>query len=351
MDCVRPANGRRRRLAEPQVADLAALDQPLHGADGVLDGHRGIDAVLVVEVDDVHAHALEARVARLGDVLGSAVDRGAPVGRPHLAELRGDHDSIPPPTNRAAEKLLVVAEAVHVRGIEEIDAQVQGAVHDLDGLRVVALAVRARHLHAAEPDGRYRERTVAERPVFHDVSFVCGRVGKFPRDSTTPRARPWLAGLATIAAMFNTWQSLAARSADLQTLTADPSAFPFKTELSLAPLSDFWAKKFDDDSSAKGAFIRTVREQVKQVPELLGRITDLGVINRHRHLMDVLMSGIFPPAFFDQEFSAVLIPFVLKSFHATPPFDRLLRTEDGMLRGRVNLDASMVTAMRLFYAY
>src|SRR5438552_6284602 len=94
--------------------------------------------------------------------------------------------------------------------------------------------------------------------------------------------------------MFNTWQSLAARSADLQTLTADPAAFPFKTELSLAPLFDFWAKKFDDDSSAKGAFMRTVREQVKQVPELLGRITDLGVINRHRHLMDVLMSGIFP---------------------------------------------------------
>src|SRR5438094_6141972 len=151
--------------------------------------------------------------------------------------------------------------------------------------------------------------------------------------------------------MFNTWQSLAARSADLQTLTADPAAFPFKTELSLAPLFDFWAKKFDDDSSAKGAFVRTVREQVKQVPELLGRITDLGVINRHRHLMDVLMSGIFPPAFFEQEFSAVLIPFVLKSFYATPPFDRLLRTEDGMLRGRVNLDASMVSAMRLFFAY
>ncbi len=151
--------------------------------------------------------------------------------------------------------------------------------------------------------------------------------------------------------MFNTWQSLAARSADLQTLTADPATFPFKTELSLAPLFDFWAKKFDDDSSAKGAFIRTVREQVKQVPELLGPITDLGVINRHRPLMDVLMSGIFPPAFFEQEFSAVLIPFMLKSFYATPPFDRLLRTEDGRLRGRVNLDASMVNAMRVFFAY
>src|SRR5206468_8193705 len=153
------------------------------------------------------------------------------------------------------------------------------------------------------------------------------------------------------AAMVNAWQRPAARSAALQPLTADPAPLPFKTELSLAPPFDFWAKKFADDSSAKGAFMRTVREQVKQVPELLGRITDLGVINRHRHLMDVLMSGIFPPAFFDQEFSAVLIPFVPKSFYATPPFDRLLRAEDGMLRGRVNLDASMMGAMRLFFAY
>jgi len=151
--------------------------------------------------------------------------------------------------------------------------------------------------------------------------------------------------------MFNSWQGLAARSADLQELTANPSAFPFKTELNLAPLFDFWAKKFDGDSSAKGAFIRTVREQVKEVPELLGPITDLGVIDRHRHLMDVLMSGIFPPAFFEQEFSAVLIPFMLKSFYATPPFDRLLRTEDGRLRGRVNLDAPMISEMRLFFAY
>src|SRR5439155_23975622 len=136
------------------------------------------------------------------------------------------------------------------------------------------------------------------------LSPWCGAAAETPGFYNTPHpdpaSRPRLVRLATMAAMFNTWRSLAARSADLQALTANPSAFPFKTELSLAPLFDFWARKFDDDSSsAKGAFIRTVREQVKQVPELLGPISDLGVINRHRPLMDVLMSGIFPPAFFE----------------------------------------------------
>jgi hypothetical protein len=152
--------------------------------------------------------------------------------------------------------------------------------------------------------------------------------------------------------MFGSTRGLLERSADLQAaLKTDPDSFPFKSELSLAPLLAFWAKKFGDDASPKGVFVRTVREQVKQVPELLSPITDLSVIERHRSLVDVLMAGIFPPAFFEQEFTAVLVPFLLKSFYATPPFERLLRAEDGSLRGRVNLDATMISAMRLFFAY
>src|SRR3989442_2144614 len=80
-------------------------------------------------------------------------------------------------------------------------------------------------------------------------------------------------------------------------------------------------------------------------------ITGLRVLDRHRQLVELLMAGIFAPAFFEQEFSAVLVPFQLKSFYATPPFNHLLRGEDGTLRGRVNLDPPMVGAMRRFFAY
>jgi hypothetical protein len=152
--------------------------------------------------------------------------------------------------------------------------------------------------------------------------------------------------------MLGSTRDMFERSADLQAaLKTGPDSFPFRSELSLAPLFAFWGKKFSDDTSAKGAFIRTVREQVRQVPELMNPITDLGVIERHKALVDVLMAGIFPPAFFEQEFTAVLVPFLLKTFYATPPFERLLRAEDGSLRGRVNLDAAMISAMRVFFAY
>src|SRR2546422_3866625 len=142
------------------------------------------------------------------------------------------------------------------------------------------------------------------------------------------------------------------RSADLQlAIKSGPTGFPFRSELSLATLFEFWQKKYGDDTSAKGVFMRTVREQIRQVPELMGPISDLSVVERHRNLIQVLMSGIFAPAFFEQEFSAVLVPFQLKSFYATPLFERYLLAEDGTLRGRVNLDASMVSEMRTFFAY
>ena len=88
------------------------------------------------------------------------------------------------------------------------------------------------------------------------------------------------------------------------------------------------------------------------MPELLGPITDLGVIQRHRKLVEVVMAGIFAPAFFEQEFSAVLIPFQLQSFYATPPFERHLRAEDGYpARPGEPRCAEMMSAMRLFFAY
>src|SRR5438309_10696226 len=100
------------------------------------------------------------------------------------------------------------------------------------------------------------------------------------------------------------------RSADLSlAIKSGPSGFPFKSELSLATLFEFWQKKYGDDTSAKGVVMRTVREQVRQVPELMGPIADLSVVERHRKLIQALMAGTFAPAFFEQDLSAVLVPF------------------------------------------
>ncbi|MBI4627426.1 MAG: GAF domain-containing protein, partial [Candidatus Rokubacteria bacterium] len=129
-----------------------------------------------------------------------------------------------------------------------------------------------------------------------------------------------------------------------------PRGFPFRSELSLAPLVAFWEQAFGDHDSVKGAFARMVRAEVEKAPELLRPITDLAVIERHRKLVDVLMAAVFPPALFDQEYAAALVPFQLRAFYATPPFRRLLMAPDGALRGRMSLAPSIVAALRFAFA-
>src|SRR5262245_1085985 len=78
-------------FTEAEETHLALLDESRHGTDGVFDRHIGIDAMGVVEVDMVDAHALEARLARDRHVVGLAADPAALSARPaDVAELRGN---------------------------------------------------------------------------------------------------------------------------------------------------------------------------------------------------------------------------------------------------------------------
>src|SRR6185295_14267660 len=164
---VRAPDGRRRGLGERDGAHLALLDQALHRADRVLDRHGGVDTVLVVEVDDVDAQALQARLARLHDVLGLAVHALLALRVLGLAELGGDDHALAAALQRLAEQRLVVAPAVHVRGVGEIDALVERVVDDADRLVVAGVAIDARHGHEAQAEGGYLDAALAERARFH----------------------------------------------------------------------------------------------------------------------------------------------------------------------------------------
>src|SRR5262249_8694097 len=76
---VRPADGRGRRLAQAEVADLPLPDQFCHRADSLFDGDFWIDAVLVVEVDVIDAQPPERGLAGLAHVLRPAVYASPPL--------------------------------------------------------------------------------------------------------------------------------------------------------------------------------------------------------------------------------------------------------------------------------
>jgi len=55
----------------------------------------------------------------------------------------------------------------------------------------------------------------------------------------------------------------------------DPAAFPFRCELSLAPLITFWTQLSAYHEFGRGPIPGIVREKAREAPELAGLIEDL----------------------------------------------------------------------------
>src|SRR5258706_946780 len=190
MHLVRAADRFGPRLRQAELAHFALLEQALHRAHRVLDRRIRVDTVLVVEVDDVDAQALQARLASLHHVIGLAVHALLALGVLGLAELGADDHALAAALERFAEQRLVVAPAVHVGGVEEVDALVERVVDDADRFLVVGVAVDARHRHQAQADRRYLEGALAQRSHFHPVSYSSRIVRRILSHEARDRHRP-----------------------------------------------------------------------------------------------------------------------------------------------------------------
>ncbi len=130
--------------------------------------------------------------------------------------------------------------------------------------------------------------------------------------------------------------------------------FPFKSVLSLSPLVALWDQVASKGQTLKAAIAKKIHEELKKAPELLEPIDDLSVIDRHRELVDMLMSIVFSPAFWERDYAAAFQPFHYTIFYATPPFQRFLMSEDGKLGNfwsRSNLDPETLALGKLLKAY
>jgi hypothetical protein len=111
------------------VTDLSGLHKVRHGADGVLDGDRRVDAVLVVQVDVVDPEPPQRGVARGGHIGGVAVDSGViGIEDPFEAEFGRENHFGPPRLDRGPYQLLVVPQAIDVRCVQQGHARVQRGV-------------------------------------------------------------------------------------------------------------------------------------------------------------------------------------------------------------------------------
>jgi GAF domain-containing protein len=145
---------------------------------------------------------------------------------------------------------------------------------------------------------------------------------------------------------------LVSRSSDQQPAPAGvPMSFPFRCELSLAPLITFWTQISAYQEFGRGPLPGIVREKIRQAPQLAGAIDDPEIIERHKEVVDLMMTAMFPPAFWEQEYGAALFPFQLRAFYATSAFRRSLMNEDGTLQGRLNVDYQRLATIKVLLAY
>ncbi|SNY46838.1 hypothetical protein SAMN05421748_10815 [Paractinoplanes atraurantiacus] len=129
----------RRRVGGADRTDLAAAYEIGQGRQGLLQVGARIEAVDLVEVDVVGAQAAQGVLDRRHDpAAGGALPVRVVAHRP--AELGGDHDAVAAALQGLADDLLGFAVRVDVRRVDEVDAGVQGLVHDADGLVVVGIA-------------------------------------------------------------------------------------------------------------------------------------------------------------------------------------------------------------------
>jgi hypothetical protein len=140
----------------------------------------------------------------------------------------------------------------------------------------------------------------------------------------------------------------------LQTgFTFDPRAFsfPFGRELSLAPLITAWERIAEHDPGVQGDLARALCGALARAPELRAPIEDAAVLARHPDLLAALMSLVFSTANWEDDCAAAIVPFQLRTFYATPSFQRLLVDGEGMLRARANMDPTAYATGRLLHAF
>ncbi len=127
--------------------------------------------------------------------------------------------------------------------------------------------------------------------------------------------------------------------------------FLFETFLTLKPLLDYWNQYDEDGDPIKTALVQKIREELQQAPELAGVIQDLSVIEKHRRLVDQLMSLVISPAFWKEMRSAAIVPFQMRSFYATPKFVQMEILKDGGFSVGVNLDPELLFMGKVLNAY
>jgi len=95
--------------------------------------------------------------------------------------------------------------------------------------------------------------------------------------------------------------------------------FPYKGVLDISKLISYWKSNLQTNSVLSNYPGDFIIEKLDKATELHGPI-DTDTLKKHKDLVGLLMTAVFPPAFLDTDLAAALLPFQLTGFYATPGY-------------------------------
>ncbi|MBI5250598.1 MAG: GAF domain-containing protein [Desulfomonile tiedjei] len=127
--------------------------------------------------------------------------------------------------------------------------------------------------------------------------------------------------------------------------------YPFRCFLSLKPLVDFWTKMLESSNGGRPHFAAGLKEYLDAVPELSHPVEDPAVLSPHSDVIKTLMTAVFPPAFWDTDTVAAVVPFLARPVLLSPLFESLIMNKDGSFRGRQSPEGTSPMLNRVRRAY
>ncbi len=106
-------------------------------------------------------------------------------------------------------------------------------------------------------------------------------------------------------------------------------SFPFRSILNLSSLVTYWEENLKGKNVLTGYPAESILKMIEEAPEFREPIEDLKTLDKHKDLLGLLMSAVFPTAMLESELAGALIPFTHEGFYSTPgyqeilPFDRI----------------------------
>lgn len=124
--------------------------------------------------------------------------------------------------------------------------------------------------------------------------------------------------------------------------------FPFNSVLSLRLLIEYWEQAIR--SGAVPAFAKGLLHELEKAPELRQPIADFSLLEKHRELLNFLMTAVISPASHDHELIAATIPFQFKSFYATTAFSKHLNFDQIEKTAIVNIPGKDIRTGKIIHA-